>query len=57
QIHPAAKFVVTVQEHGGKVDIFKFEHTKGDGTSDFLFLDPCEKLLPAALGIPASIAA
>ena len=53
QIHPAAKFATTVKEHGGKVAVFNIERTKGDDASDFLFLGPCEKLLPEALGILA----
>ncbi|GJE90698.1 NAD-dependent protein deacylase-like protein [Phanerochaete sordida] len=54
-IHPAAKFAATVKERGGKVAVFNLERTKGDDASDFLFLGPCEKLLPEALGIPTEV--
>lgn len=56
QIHPAAKFAAAVQEHGGKVAVFNLERTKGDETADFLFLGPCEELLPEALGVSVQTA-
>lgn len=56
QVYPAAGYSHVVKDNGGKVAVFNFERTWGDCSADFLFLGPCEKLLPKALGLsgPAS---
>jgi NAD-dependent deacetylase sirtuin 5 len=38
-----------VKELGGKVAVFNMEDT--DEEADFLFMGPCEELLPTALGL------
>ncbi|KIM21787.1 hypothetical protein M408DRAFT_300425 [Serendipita vermifera MAFF 305830] len=48
-VHPAAGFVNTIRQRGGKVAVFNVEWTR-DWTPDFLFLGPCKETLPAALG-------
>jgi NAD-dependent deacetylase sirtuin 5 len=41
-----------VKELGGKVAVFNMEDTSED--ADFLFVGPCEELLPMALGLSES---
>ncbi|TFK43172.1 DHS-like NAD/FAD-binding domain-containing protein [Crucibulum laeve] len=54
-VYPAAGFATTVKDNGGKVAVFNIEKTTPsdleDTAPDFLFLGPCEDLLPAALGL------
>lgn len=50
-VYPAAGFAKTVKDRGGKVAIFTLEPTESDRNADFLFVGPCEKTLPNALGI------
>ncbi|KAJ7915497.1 DHS-like NAD/FAD-binding domain-containing protein [Mycena leptocephala] len=50
-VYPAAAYASMVQEHGGKVAVFNLERSEGDTEADFLFLGPCEKTLPEALGL------
>jgi len=33
------------------VAVFNLERSKGDDQADFLFLGPCEDILPKALGL------
>ncbi|KAF8191405.1 DHS-like NAD/FAD-binding domain-containing protein [Mycena galopus ATCC 62051] len=49
-VYPAAGYAGEVLEHGGKVAVFNLERSDGDEDADFLFLGPCEKTLPKALG-------
>ncbi|KAH6914839.1 NAD-dependent protein deacylase [Coprinopsis sp. MPI-PUGE-AT-0042] len=51
QVFPAAGYAYAVKDNGGKVAVFNFERTNGDKQADFLFLGPCEDLLPKALGL------
>ncbi|KAF7353656.1 hypothetical protein MVEN_01050400 [Mycena venus] len=53
-VYPAAGYASIVKENGGKVAVFNLERSQGDGEADFLFLGPCEKTLPEALGLPRS---
>lgn len=48
QVHPAAGFVTSISERGGKVAVFNTEWTR-NWEPDFLFLGPCEETLPLAL--------
>ncbi|KAJ7118747.1 DHS-like NAD/FAD-binding domain-containing protein [Mycena epipterygia] len=50
-VYPAAQYASMVQEQGGKVAVFNLERSHGDAEADFLFLGPCEKTLPEALGL------
>lgn len=50
-VYPAAGYAAEVQEHGGRVAVFNLERSDGDEYADFLFLGPCEKSLPEALGL------
>ncbi|KAJ7491273.1 DHS-like NAD/FAD-binding domain-containing protein [Mycena latifolia] len=50
-VYPAAGYASVVQENGGKVAVFNLERSEGDSEADFLFLGPCEKTLPDALGL------
>ncbi|EPQ59536.1 DHS-like NAD/FAD-binding domain-containing protein [Gloeophyllum trabeum ATCC 11539] len=50
-VYPAAGYASEVQDHGGKVAVFNLDRSEGDEDADFLFLGPCEKTLPAALGL------
>lgn len=40
-----------VGSNGGKVAVFNLDRSDGDEDADFLFLGPCENILPAALGV------
>ena len=51
QVYPAAGFSKTVRDRGGKVAIFNLERSKGDDDADFIFLGPCEEMLPEALRV------
>jgi NAD-dependent deacetylase sirtuin 5 len=51
QVYPAAKYASQVQLHGGKVAVFNLERSEGDSDADYLFLGPCEKMLPEALSL------
>lgn len=42
-----------VQENGGTVAVFNMDRSEGDTDADYLFLGPCEELLPKALGMKA----
>lgn len=48
-MYPAAGYSSRVKELGGKVAVFNMEDN--DNEADFLFLGPCEELLPMALGL------
>jgi len=48
-VYPAAGFAAEIQKKGGKVAVFNVDHSEGDEDADFLFLGPCEVLLPQAL--------
>ncbi|KZS91194.1 DHS-like NAD/FAD-binding domain-containing protein [Sistotremastrum niveocremeum HHB9708] len=48
-VYPAAGFASAIRERGGKVAVFNIENTKGDNRADFLFLGPCETVLPQVL--------
>lgn len=52
-MYPAAGIADDVAQHGGKVAIFNLERTPGDGDADWVFLGPCEEILPKALGLTA----
>lgn len=49
QVYPAAGYAYEVAEHGGKVAVFNIQHSEGDEDADFLFLGPCEEMLPRVL--------
>lgn len=51
QVFPAAGYAEDVRDNGGKVAVFNLEPTDGDDLADFVFLGPCEELLPKALGL------
>lgn len=51
QVYPAAMYAPTVGENGGQVAVFNLDRSEGDEDADFLFLGPCEEILPAALGV------
>ena len=53
QVHPAATFAAKVKERGGKVAIFNIENGKRDSVADFVFLGPCEEILPKVLAVDA----
>lgn len=50
-VYPAAGFAAQVQENGGSVAVFNVDRSVGDNDAEFLFLGPCEDLLPQALGL------
>ncbi|KAK7035745.1 hypothetical protein R3P38DRAFT_3311737 [Favolaschia claudopus] len=50
-VYPAAGYAAEVQAMGGKVAVFNLERSSGDEGADYLFLGPCEKTLPEALGV------
>ncbi|ELU37138.1 SIR2 domain-containing protein [Rhizoctonia solani AG-1 IA] len=50
-VYPAAGYVKTVKNNGGKVAIFNLETSSQDSDADFVFLGPCEETLPAVLGV------
>jgi len=52
-VYPAAGFAKQVQKNGGNVAVFNIDHSAGDKKADFLFLGPCQDLLPQALGMEA----
>lgn len=54
QVYPAAGFAAQVQENGGSVAVFNVDRSVGDNDAEFLFLGPCEELLPQALGLEIS---
>ncbi|KAH7101885.1 DHS-like NAD/FAD-binding domain-containing protein [Auriculariales sp. MPI-PUGE-AT-0066] len=54
-VYPAASYASEVRDHGGKVAVFNLERSTGDDESDFLFLGPCEKTVPEALGVEDDI--
>lgn len=49
KVYPAAGFASAIRERGGKVAVFNIENTKGDNRAHFLFLGPCETVLPQVL--------
>ncbi len=49
QVYPAAGYAEDVQAHGGKIAVFNLDRSQGDDDADYLFLGPCETLLPQAL--------
>lgn len=54
QVQPAAGYAGDVHDNGGTVAVFNLDRSTGDEQADFLFLGPCEQLLPKALNIPSS---
>jgi len=49
-VYPAAGYAYDVAENnGGTVAVFNIERSEGDEYADFLFLGPCETMLPQAL--------
>ncbi|KAJ8502246.1 hypothetical protein ONZ51_g77 [Trametes cubensis] len=50
-VHPAATFSTKVKENGGTVAVFNIERSKRDAVADYVFLGPCEDLLPRALAV------
>lgn len=54
-MYPAAQYAEMVQENGGKIAVFNLERSAGDTEADFLFLGPCEKTLPEALGLSFAV--
>ncbi|KAI1788640.1 DHS-like NAD/FAD-binding domain-containing protein [Ganoderma leucocontextum] len=50
-VHPAATFAAKVKERGGTVAIFNVERSNRDGIADFVFLGPCEEILPKVLDL------
>ncbi|KAL4246888.1 NAD-dependent protein deacylase [Abortiporus biennis] len=51
-VQPASRIGGIVKEHGGKVAVFNVDRSNHDDEADFLFLGPCEVLLPQVLHIP-----
>ncbi|KZP24683.1 DHS-like NAD/FAD-binding domain-containing protein [Athelia psychrophila] len=52
-VFPAAQYAEDVRGNGGQVAVFNMEKTNGNGAAQFVFLGPCEELLPKALGLAA----
>lgn len=52
QVYPAASYAHRVKSHGGKTAIFNLERSAGDKNASYLFLGPCEIILPEALLLP-----
>ncbi|KAM5533377.1 hypothetical protein V8D89_012927 [Ganoderma adspersum] len=50
-VHPAATFAAKVKERGGTVAIFNVEKSNRDELADFVFLGPCEEILPRVLDL------
>ncbi|KAI0731144.1 DHS-like NAD/FAD-binding domain-containing protein [Earliella scabrosa] len=48
-VHPAATFASRVKDNGGVVAVINIESGKLDHQADFVFLGPCEDLLPRLL--------
>jgi len=55
-VYPAAGFATQVKANGGKVAVFNLGRSAGDEEADFLFLGPCEEVLPDVLDVKADIA-
>ncbi|KAF8204939.1 DHS-like NAD/FAD-binding domain-containing protein, partial [Pholiota molesta] len=53
-VYPAASYASEIQKRGGKIAVFNLERSAGDNKADYLFLGPCEELLPKALGLMVS---
>ncbi|ETW77534.1 hypothetical protein HETIRDRAFT_125388 [Heterobasidion irregulare TC 32-1] len=49
-VNPAAKLASKMKGRGGKVAVFNADRSNEDEEADFLFLGPCETMLPDALG-------
>ncbi|KAA1466176.1 DHS-like NAD/FAD-binding domain-containing protein [Dentipellis sp. KUC8613] len=54
-VHPAALYAGDVYDNGGKVAVFNLERTPGDEEVDFLFLGPCEEILPQVLDLKRDV--
>ncbi|KAF9556753.1 sirtuin [Agrocybe pediades] len=54
-VQPAAGFIKTVKDRGGKVAFFNLEKVEKDQDADWLFLGRCEETLPLALGLTNTI--
>ncbi|EIW55317.1 DHS-like NAD/FAD-binding domain-containing protein [Trametes versicolor FP-101664 SS1] len=54
-VHPAATFSAKVKEHGGTVAVFNIEPGKRDALADFVFLGPCEVILPRVSDTPQAV--
>ncbi|CAE6454187.1 unnamed protein product [Rhizoctonia solani] len=50
-VYPAAGYAKTVKNNGGKIAVFNLETSSQDDDTDFVFVGPCEKTLPAVLGV------
>jgi NAD-dependent deacetylase sirtuin 5 len=50
-VHPAAGFIKTVKDRGGIVAVFNTEPSAADAYADFVFMGPCEELLPQVLQV------
>ena len=46
-----ATFAAKVKERGGTVAIFNMERSNRDELADFVFLGPCEEILPRVLDL------
>ncbi|TFY72493.1 hypothetical protein EVG20_g497 [Dentipellis fragilis] len=55
KVHPAALYAGDVHDNGGKVAVFNLERTPGDEEADFLFLGPCEQILPQVLDLKRDV--
>jgi NAD-dependent deacetylase sirtuin 5 len=51
QVYPAAGLGSSVKRAGGKVAVFNIDRSAHDSVADFIFIGPCEELLPEALGL------
>jgi len=51
KVYPAAGYAREVAKNGGIVAVFNIELGLEDAGADFVFLGPCEKTLPQALGL------
>ncbi|KAF7799997.1 hypothetical protein EIP86_011240 [Pleurotus ostreatoroseus] len=55
-VYPAAGYAEEVQANGGKVAVFNLDRSHGDEDADYLFLGPCETMLPQALTVNLNLA-
>ncbi|KAF8916628.1 DHS-like NAD/FAD-binding domain-containing protein [Mucidula mucida] len=51
-VRPASRIAGIVKRNGGKIAVFNVDRSNHDDEADFLFLGPCEVLLPQVLNIP-----
>ncbi|KAG5653802.1 hypothetical protein H0H81_010472 [Sphagnurus paluster] len=55
-VYPAAGYAAQVKKNGGKVAVFNLGRSAGDGKADYLFLGPCDEMLPEVLDVRKDMA-